>query len=178
MKKKEIIIIILIISLTIILSSSSFIIGCFKKEDEVVEQKEEKRFITLSFKGELIKEVEFKFERGVSFGYVYKYLNNYLNSYSIIDIELTTTYLEDEIIYIKSNDYKNEEEIVNENEGKIDINNAEIDELTTIYGIGIKRANRIIEARKTKKISSWTELKSLIEVSNEVMDKIKEQAFL
>ena len=63
-------------------------------------------------------------------------------------------------------------------DGKININSAALDELTTIYGIGIKRGNRIIEARSTKKISSWTELKALIEVSDEVMEKIKEQAVL
>lgn len=174
MKKKEIIIIAVVILITLIFSSSSMIISLFQKND-VIEEKEE-RYITIKFKGELIKEVDFKFNKGVTFGYIYKYLKNYLNSYSIIDIDFNTTYEENKTIYIESSDYKNEEEIIND--GKIDVNSAEIDILTTIYGIGIKRANRIIEARKTKKISSWAELKALIEVSDEVISKIKEQAFL
>ena len=175
MKKKEIIIIIIIIFITIALSSSSMIISLFQKNDDVVEQKNEK-YITLEFKGELIEDVELNFNKGVTFGYVYKYLKNYTNSYSIIDIDFKTTYEENETIYISSSDYKAEEVI--DNDGKIDINSAELDVLTTIYGIGVKRAGRIIEARKTKKISSWSELKSLIEVSDEVISKIKEQAFL
>ena len=175
MKKKEIIIIIIIILFTILLSSSSMIVSLFNRNDDVIEQKEEK-YITLTFKGELIREVELKFNKNVSFGYAYKYLKNYTNSYSIIDIDFKKTYEEDEIIYISSSDYKAEEETINDD--KIDINSAELDVLTTIYGIGVKRAGRIIEARKTKKISSWSELKSLIEVSDEVISKIKEQAFL
>lgn len=174
MKKKEIIIIALVILITLIFSSSSMIISLFQKDD-VIEEKEE-RYITITFKGELIKEVEFKFNKGVTFGYVYKYLKNYLNSYSIINIDFNTIYEENKTIYIESSDYKNEEE--KENDGKIDLNSAELDVLTTIYGIGIKRANRIIEARRTKKISSWSELRALIEVSDEVISKIKEQAFL
>lgn len=177
MKRKEIIIIIAVIFVTILLSSSSIFINYFNKNDEIKEENNQ-RYITISFKGELIKEIEFKFNKGVTFGYVYKYLKNYLNSYSIIDIDFNTTYYNDEIIYISTSDYDDENKVVDINEGKIDINNAEIDELTNIYGIGIKRAGRIIEARKTKKISSWAELKGLIEVSDEVISKIKEQAFL
>ena len=175
MKKKEIIIIVLIVFVTIALSSSSMIISLFQKNEDVIEEKED-RYITLSFKGELSEEVEFKFNKGVTFGYALKFLINYRNSYSVFNIDKNTTYVESQIIYIESSDYKSEEVVIND--GKIDINLAELDELTDIYGIGIKRAGRIIEARKSKKISSWSELKSLIEVSDEVLSKIKEQAFL
>ena len=52
------------------------------------------------------------------------------------------------------------------------------EELIKIYGIGEKRADKIIAYRKTTKIKSFEELKTLIGVSNEIIEKIKQQAIL
>lgn len=179
MRKKEILIIILIIALTIGIGFSSNIIDYFKKNDETEEkEKDNTKFIILSFKGELIQEVDFKLNKGVSFGYVYQFLNNYLNSYSIIDIDFNETFNESKTITIKSNDIKtiSEEEI--DLTDKICINRALQKELTNLYGIGDKRALRIIEYRKNKKIESFDELKQLIEVSDYVIEQIKKEAYL
>ena len=48
----------------------------------------------------------------------------------------------------------------------------------SLYGIGDKRSDAIIEYREKKKIESWDELKSLIGVSDEVIKAIKEKAVL
>ena len=47
-----------------------------------------------------------------------------------------------------------------------------------VYGIGEKRANKIIEYRKGKKISSFDELQKILGVSDEVIRKIKSQTIL
>ena len=126
MRKKEILIIILIIALTIGIGFSSNIIDYFKKNDEIKEEKEKDntKFIILSFKGELIQEVDFKLNKGVSFGYVYQFLNNYLNSYSIIDIDFNETFNESKTITIKSNDIKTQPEEEIDLTDKISINRA------------------------------------------------------
>ena len=60
----------------------------------------------------------------------------------------------------------------------ININTASASELTTLYGIGDKRAILIIEYRKNKKIESFEELREIIGVSDEVIKRIKEKAIL
>ena len=61
---------------------------------------------------------------------------------------------------------------------KININVASTDELITLYGIGEKRAQAIIDYRKNKKIESFSELKELLGVSDEVIINIKDKAVL
>lgn len=178
MRKKEILIIILIIITTLGIAFSSTIIDFFKHNDEVVEKEEvDEKYIVLSFKGELIKEVEFKLSKGVTFAYVYKFLNIYLNSYSIIDIEFTKKFDESEEIIIKSTDIKENGEVI-DNTDKICINTALQKDLTKLYGIGDKRSLRIIEYRKNKLIESFEELQKLIEVSDYVIEQIKKEAYL
>ncbi len=174
MKKKEILIIVLILLITLGVAFSSVIIDFFKK-DEIEEQIEDE-YITISFKGELLKEIDIKTYKGVNFGYLYQFLNNYINSYSIIDIDFKTEYFESTEIYIKSSD--NYIENVEITIDKIGINQALEADLIKLYGIGEKRALRIIEYRKNKTITDWDELKQLLEVSDYVIEKIKEEAFL
>ena len=177
MRKKEILIIILIILTTLGIAFSSTIIDYFKNNSEVEEIIPEEKYITLSFKGELTKDVEFKLAKGVTFAYVYKFLENYLNSYSIVDIDFNEKFIESKEIIIKSKDLKEEEEKVDWT-GKICINTALEKELTKLYGIGDKRALRIIEYRKDKLIESFEELQKLIEVSDYVIEQIKKEAYL
>ena len=177
MRKKEILIIILIILTTLGIAFSSTIIDYFKNNSEVEEIIPEEKYITLSFKGELTKDVEFKLAKGVTFAYVYKFLENYLNSYSIVDIDFNEKFIESKEIIIKSKDLKEEEEKVDLT-GKICINTALEKELTKLYGIGDKRALRIIEYRKDKLIESFEELQKLIEVSDYVIEQIKKEAYL
>ena len=89
MRKKEILIIILIILTTLGIAFSSTIIDYFKNNSEVEENIPEEKYITLSFKGELTKNVEFKLAKGVTFAYVYKFLENYLPNQpgKIVDID-------------------------------------------------------------------------------------------
>lgn len=179
MKKKEILIITLIVILTLGIAFSSTIIDIFKKneiQEEVTEEKEEK-FIIISFKGELLKEIDIKAKKGVSFGYLYQFLENYLNSYSIVKNDFNETYYESKTIIIESIDIK-EEPIEEEIENKIDINKALTKDLVKLYGIGDKRALRIIEYRSEKKIEDWLELQKLIEVSDYVIEQIKKEAVL
>jgi len=176
MKKKEILIIILIILITLGVAFSSTIIDFFKKDDVIIEEEKEEKFITINFKGELLKEFEIKTKKGITFAYLYRFLENYLNSYSVIDIDFNETYNESTTIIIKSKDYK--EEIVEDLSNKININQALQKELIKLYGIGDKRALRIIEYRQNKKIETFEELQKLIEVSDYVIEQIKKEAFL
>ncbi len=179
-KKKEIIIISAIISLTIFLGFLPMIISsCDNKKEEIVEKEEKKDYLSITIKGELnVDKVNLEIPYGYSYGYIISKIRPYLNQYSIIDKELTKRYYEDSIIIIYSSDINNEivEEIDNSN--LININESPKDDLTKLFGIGSKRADAIIEYREMKKIESFTELKELLGVSDEVISSIKEKAIL
>ncbi len=177
MKKKEILIIVLIITLTLGMAFSSTIVDFFKHDEKIELEEKEEKYITISFKGELLKEFDVKARKGVTFAYIYQFLRNYINSYSIVDIDFKKVFNESETIIIDTLDKK--EEIVEEDlTNKLNINAALEKELTKLYGIGDKRAKRIIEYRENKKIESFEELQKLIEVSDYVIEQIKKEAFL
>ena len=180
-KKKEIIIISAIIGLTVFLGFLPMIISSCdnKKDDEIVEKEERNDYLSIIIKGELnVDKVNIEIPYGYSYGYIISKIKPYLNQYSIIDKELTKRYYEDSIIIIYSSDINNEivEEIDNSN--LININESPKDDLTKLFGIGTKRADAIIEYREKKKIESFTELKELLGVSDEVISAIKEKAIL
>ncbi len=180
-KKKEIIIISAIIGLTVFLGFLPMIISSCdnKKDDEIVEKEERNDYLSIIIKGELnVDKVNLEIPYGYSYGYIISKIKPYLNQYSIIDKELTKRYYEDSIIIIYSSDINNEivEEIDNSN--LININESPKDDLTKLFGIGSKRADAIIEYREMKKIESFTELKELLGVSDEVISSIKEKAIL
>ena len=177
-RKKELIIIILIVAVTIFLAFMPMILS--KKNESDVENivEEEKTTINITIKGELkVDELKLKIPYGYSYGYIINNIELFLNKYSVISDDRTKRYYEDTVIIIESNDTNNTESII-DNTGKININTALEDELVTLYGIGDKRAKAIIEYRKIKKIETFTELKELLGVSNEVIENIKEKAFL
>ena len=178
MKKKEILIIVLIITLTLGMAFSSTIIDLFKKDEKIELEEKEEKYITLSFKGELLKEFDIKTRKGVTFAYIYQFLEKYINSYSIVDIDFNKKFNESEIIIIDTLDKKEEEEVKEDLTNKLNINEALEKELTKLYGIGDKRAKRKIDYRENKKIESFEELQKLIEVSDYVIEQIKKEAFL
>ena len=127
---------------------------------------------------DITNEIKLTAIKGISYGEIINQISAYLTDYSIVDDELTKRYFESSKIYIKSS-YISQVEEVDDNIGKININLATIDELSTLYGIGIKRAERIIDYINVNgKIDSFEKLKSLIGVSDEVIELIKEKAFL
>ena len=179
-KKKEIIIISAIISLTIFLGFLPMIISsCDNKKYEIVEKEEKSDYLSITIKGELnVDKVNLEIPYGYSYGYIISKIKPYLNQYSIIDKELTKRYYEDSIIIIYSSDINNEIVEAIDNSNLININESPKDDLTKLYGIGTKRADAIIEYREKKKIESFTELKELLGVSDEVISAIKEKAIL
>ena len=177
-KKKEIIIIILIITLTVFLAlMPSLISSCHK--DEIIEKEEIKEeFLNIKIEGELTEDnLEIKIPYGFSYGYIISKIEPYLNDYSIIDSDYTKRYYESTTIIIKSSD-NNNESYNGSYDNKININTASKDELMSIKGIGDKRASLIIEYRDINKITSYSELQSLIGVSNEIIEIIKEKTII
>ena len=76
------------------------------------------------------------------------------------------------------NDTKEEKEITNsieENNDKlVNINNATIDELTTISGLGEKKAEAIIEYRKENKFTTIEDIKNVSGIGEALFEKIKD----
>lgn len=184
---KEKIIMVLIIIVTIFLAFTPMLMDFFNKEHKSIpnepslsitneEIPTQNKLINITIKGE-IKENEWKIQipYGYTYGYVISKIRLILNNYSVIDNnKLKDHYYEDTIIYIGTTDYDNNDTPA----GVININNASKDELVSLYGIGDKRTDRIIVYRNTKKIESFEELKEIIEVSDEIIKVIKEQAVL
>lgn len=180
-KKKEIIIIILIIFFTICLAFMPTIIHNFKNnvEEEITTQKTgNPNTITIFIDGELKEDnLELVVPYGASYGYIISKIEGYLNPYSIVDNDLQKRYYSDSKITIESTDIKIEDNTLIDS-SLISINLGSKSELMSLYGIGDKRSDAIIEYREKKKIESWDELKSLIGVSDEVIKAIKEKAVL
>ena len=183
-KKKEIIAIISILIASISLSFLPNLISFVSSNEENIENLEvidtKVNTIKVCITGE-IKEssIEIEVPYGASYGYIISKIEVYLNSYSIIEKDFKKRYYEDTNIVIESLDIKEDiEDIEVKDESKIKISTASKLELMSLYGIGEKRAESIIKYREEKKIESWSELRSLLGVSNEIIEAIKEKAVL
>ena len=180
MTKKEIIASTLIILFIVSLASSSFIIDLFKNDnqaEEIINNSDDKKYVNITFKGELVvEEITFSIPKGKTFSYVLPKLLKYTNDYSIIDIDRELILNYDKTFIIESTDVGEVED--KQIDGLININNASKSELMQLDGIKEKRSLKIIEYRKTKKIESFDELKSVIGVSDAIIEQIKKQATL
>ncbi len=178
MKKKEIFAIIIIVGLTIFLAFLPTIINSNnKKDDDVILKEEKQNILNIKITGELkIEEINLKIPYGYTYGYIIQKIDPYLNEYSIVSDDLKKRYYSDETIIIESKDINNE--VVIDTLNKININKASSEELISLYGIGEKRAQAIIDYRKNKKIETFSELKELLGVSDEVINNIKDKAIL
>lgn len=185
-KKTEIILAIIIISITIGITIYFYI----PKDTSTPTIKTEasthaSSLISITIKGEIIEEKIIQIPKGQTYRYIIDSIEPYLNDYSIIDSNLSKRYYEDTTIIIETNDrYSiNKEEVEDviiediEN-NKININNGIYYELISLFGIGEKRAYRIIDRLKEEKFTSFEELKGFLGVSDEVINRIKEQAII
>ena len=138
---------------------------------------EVKQYIQLTVTGELIVDrLELTVPYGSAYGDVVKILQSYTNAYSILQVECEPRFLKDTTLVIPSRD--NLKESFSQENGKIVLSDASKEELIQLYGIGEKRAEKIINYRETRKIASFEELKKIIGVSDEIIERIKEQAIL
>lgn len=138
---------------------------------------EVKQYIQLTVTGELIVDrLELTVPYGSAYGDVVKILQSYTNAYSILQVECEPKFLKDTTLVIPSRD--NLKESFSQENGKIVLSDASKEELIQLYGIGEKRAEKIINYRETRKIASFEELKKIIGVSDEIIERIKEQAIL
>jgi hypothetical protein len=184
-KKKDIIIIIIILISTIALAFLPSLISNLNsnieeeiKEDIAITTTKNKNTIEIKIEGEIKEDqIIITVAYGSSYGYILSKVRVYFNSYSNPDKDLGKRYYEDTTIFIESLD--NEcfiEEEIDLDIGKIKISTASKDELMMLYGIGEKRADKIMEYRKTNEIDSWDTLKKILGVSYEVIEAIKEKA--
>lgn len=185
-KKKELFIVIGVFVVILGLAFSTNLGDLFNNKKQMSDQerieattsKEEKsKYVQLTITGELlVDELKLKVPYGYSFGNIVGILQGYTNAYSILQIDVNTRFYENTSLVIQTSDSKSSEYY--ESEEKIIISQASREELVQLYGIGEKRAEKIIQYRQDKRITSFDELKSIIGVSNEVIDRIKKQAIL
>ena len=186
-KKLEIILGIIIISITIGITIYFYIP---KEQDSnnkntITISSEISSLITITIKGEVIEEKTIQIPKGQTYRYIIESIKPYINDYTIIDLNLSQKYYDDTVIFFESNDkYSvNKEEIkdiiiTDSQEKKININDGVYFELISLFGIGEKRANRIIDRLKDDKFISFEELKAFLGVSDEVIRRIEEQAII
>ena len=167
-RKKEIIIIAAIFLVSIIFVYSPF---CKETNNEIYSPS----YVKVKVEGEVKKEITLTIPKGYTYGYVINKTQIYFNEYSQYDYNLYETIEEDIVLMISTTDINNN---YNPKSNKVSISYASLDELLTVYGIGEKRALKIIEYRKKKKIESYEELKQILGVSDEVIKKIKSQTVL
>lgn len=178
MKKKEVLIVIIIILITLFLAFYPKINLLFE-ESQIIEEEDKSSeattpsppYIFFTIDGNVINNPPtFKFKKGVTWSNVKEIIilyippNATLPSYPL-DYQFNT----DTTITIgSSNDLL--EELIN-------INTASKTELMSLPGIGEKKAERIIEYRKTKKILSFDELKNVVGgLSDANLEEIKTKA--
>ncbi len=191
--KKEIILIIGIVIISIILIFLPIIINNTKSNTEdVITTVEESNTITITVVGEItyqpvnsinddeiINEISFEAKSGISYGEIINRISNYLTKYSVIEDNLTNRYYKSTEITISSSNVTINDEEIDPNANKININTATFNQLTTLSGIGTKRANKILEyINENGSINTFSELKTILGVSDEVIENIKDEAFL
>ena len=194
-RKKEIFFIILIVVVAAVLIILPMVINnTTTKEEKIVDNKViEDEKINIRVYGEISYipynhlsdddiscEMSFEAKKGISYGEILKYIDVYITGCAKPDDDLTKRYFESSTICIKSRVTKEELNYQEEDtSGKININTASIAKLTELYGIGIKRAEKIINyIEENGYISSFEQLKSIIGVSDAIIEAIKEKAFL
>jgi len=190
-KKKEIIFIVSIISITIVLILLPVLINNVhfnkKNKKEIIDSISESNneLLNIKIEGEIFNLVDDKYvnyvyieiPKGYTYGYIINKINIFLTKYSVIDNNRLKEIINDnQIIYIDSKDYNKNIEL--NNSDKININLAAKYELMTLYGIGDKRSDTILEYRLKSTINSFDELQKLIGVSDDVIERIKEKAIL
>ena len=198
-RKKEIIIVTVIIIVTIILAVIPSILSSSNNNSKVEETKSQtsstSNTISIKLMGELnvpidsdinigsyTNNITLDFNIGISYREISDIVySSYRTKYTIIDTTLSKRYFSDTTIVFESS-YKEvlDDEIITTtvDPNLICINTADKDLLKTIYGIGEARANLIISYRELNYISTFDELKSLLGVSDEIIEHIKRQAIL
>lgn len=167
-RKKEIVIIFIMLIVTFLY----FIAFNYKDNNEIIKPSS---YVNVQIEGEVKKEITLTIPKGYTYGYVINKAKIYFNDYSYYDCNLYESIYEDTTLIILSTDYKNE---YSSTSTKVSISKASFDELITVYGIGEKRANKLIEYRKSNKISSYEDLQKILGVSDEIIRKIKSQTVL
>ena len=187
-RKKEIIVIVFIVLVTITLVLIPLFINMGGSEVEDDKNKKSDIFITIRIEGEInnLKDkkdlksitnvIELDFISGVTFGEISKIIENNYTRYSIRPTNYTTRYFKNTTIVIESSYIYTDEDV--DDDGKVNINTGTKAELITLYGIGEKRAEKIINYRKDNLIKTYEELKEIIGVSDEVIEIIKNSSVL
>ncbi len=193
MRLKEILVIGLILLVTFILALIPVLRGCSSNENTLEESQETEvieepnmELITIKIEGEInapgegdevCDHYELEVKPGISYGEILRAISLYLTGFSVIDERLDKIYDASTTIFIASSN--NSINVDNNNDStQICINTASKKELETLKGIGPSRSKKILEYRKTKKIESFSELKKLLGVSDDIIEEIKKQAVL
>lgn len=154
------------------------IIICYpKKRNNSIETEVVPKEIVIQIEGEVIRPATLTFYRSTNYGVVLKRIQYLLNIYSDIrGFDLKEQIHTSMTIVIPTLDINND---YDENQ-KILINQATQKELMTLYQIGEKRSERILEYRlKNGTFKNWEDFWEVVSINNEETQKrIKKQAIL
>lgn len=154
------------------------IISCQRKPTELEKQLEvSSNEIIIRIEGEVVRPATLYFYQTTNYGVVLSKIKYLYNKYSDLkDFDLKEQIHKSMTIVIPTLDINNH---YNE-ESKIQINSATQSELMSLYLIGEKRSEKILDYRiKNGKFKSWEEFWEVASVKNEEAQKrIKKQAIL
>lgn len=155
-----------------------------EEETEIFKQqdfsKEEIPKIIIDIKGEVLYPGVYEISEGSRIIDVINLAGGLLEDANTNTINLASKVKDEETIIIYSNNenskYYNNDKITNiieESDNLIDINNATLEQLCTIPGIGEAKAKKIIEYREKNKFNTIEDIKNVSSIGEKLFESIK-----
>lgn len=152
-------------------------------EDQITNSKvENKSKIFIHITGAIVNEGLFELDEGARLNDLVKKAGGLKNSADVRRINLSMVLSDQMRIHIYEIDEESDSNIpetnsqanIQANSSKININKADLEGLTSLPGIGEKRAQQIIEYREKNKFNTVDDLKNISGIGDKIIEQIRD----